>query len=654
MRRRAPFGSWESPFPIELLTAGRVSLADVRIDRGAREGSITWLEGRPQDAGRTTLVRLTADGPRDISPAGMNVRDRVHEYGGAPYLVHGDLVIVSDFATGRLHRVGADRSSAPITPEGRFRYADYELDVARDRIIAVREDHSGSGEAENTIVAIPLDGSGDVTILARGHDFFAAPRLSPDGRRLAWLSWDHPNLPWDGTELHVAGVTADGGIGEGRIIAGSPSDWTSQPRWQPDGSLVFVAEPGGWMNLYRWDGASVSPLTALDAEFAFPDWVFGFRTHGATGDGTIYAIGRAEVRDRLYRIVPGGQPEPIELPFTDLSWIDVAGDGAVFVADSPTTYQEIVELDLATGAERVLRRSTTNAIDPADVSLGEHVEFPTAGGDIAHGIFYRPHNREFEGPDRELPPLIVTSHGGPTAGTSAGLSISRQLLTSRGFAVLDVDYRGSSGYGRDYRRALEGQWGIADVDDCVFGAQHLVQRGLVDGDRLAIEGGSASGYTTLAALAFRDVFDAGVSYFGIGNLEAFVRETHKFESRYLERLIGPWPAAKAIYDERSPILHTERIHCPVLILQGLDDHIVPPSEAERIVDALSERRIPHAYLAFEGEDHGFRKAENISRSFEAELSFYGQIFGFEPADPIEPLRLEHFDAELAGGAVRTG
>ncbi len=641
-RAIAPYGSWRSTIAPEALVAGVVRLAEVRWDGE----DLLWLEGRPDDGGRATLVRLRPGGtPQDVSPPGVDVRTRVHEYGGAAFLADGDVLVVSDFATGRLLRVADDRTATPMTPEGPFRFADLALDRGRGRLIAVREDHTGPGEALNALVAIPLDGSGAaaegaIEVLVEGSDFVSSPRVAPDGTRLAWLRWDHPNLPWDGVECVVAELGPNGRPDSGRVVAGDASTWTSQPRWSPDGSLVVASEPGAWMGLHRWDGERLAPLTAaIDAEFAGPDWVFGLVSHGVSADGLIVAVGRAAGRDRLWRIDPTGAQAPtaVELPFTSITDLAVRGAEVAAIAAAPDMFRALVRIDLATGAWSAVRRSTQLELDPAVVSVGVPVEFPTAGERTAHGILYRPTNPAFRAPDGELPPLVVTSHGGPTSGASTGLSLVHQLLTSRGLAVLDVDYGGSTGYGRAYRKRLEGTWGVTDVDDCIAGAQELARRGEADPERLAIEGGSASGYTTLCALAFHDVFRAGVSYFGLGNLESFVAETHKFESRYLDRLIGPYPAAADLYRARSPILHAEGFSCPVLVLQGLDDHVVPPTEAERIVAALAAKGIPHVYLAFEGEDHGFRKAANIVRSAQAELAFYGGVFGFVPADDLPAL-----------------
>lgn len=642
---RAPYGSWRSPFPIPMLVDGVVSLRETRI----AGTDIVWIETRPSEGGRFVVVRRHADGrTEDVSAPGTNARDRVHEYGGASALVDGDTIYHSSWTDGRWYRRAADGSVAPITPEGAFRYADPVLDRRRERLVAVREDHTGAGEAVNTIVAIPLDGR-PPAILVDGHDFFSSPRLSPDGSRLAWLAWDHPNLPWDGTMLFVAPVAPDGSLGSADRVAGSPTEWVAQPAWSPDGVLHFVSERTGWMNLYRRVDGADEALTPIEAEFAHPDWVFGLSTYGFADDGRILAIGRSGGRDRLYEIAregPGAEPAPlaVELPFTEMEFLSVSGGRAVLIGSGPANFPSVVALDTHDRSWTILKSSDRAGLDPRDVSAPEPIEFRTSGGQTAFGLFYPPRNSAYAGTEGTLPPLIVTSHGGPTAAASTGLSIGTQLFTSRGFAVLDVDYGGSTGYGRDYRKRLEGAWGIVDVEDCANGALELARRGLVDPDRIAIRGGSASGYTTLCAITFRDEFRAGVSYFGIGDLETFVSTTHKFESRYVDRLVGPYPEAKALYRERSPLNFGDRISCPVLILQGLDDHIVPPAQAEQIVAGLRANGIPHAYIAYEGEDHGFRKASSIIDSFEAELSFFAQVFGFEPADEIPVIRIENLPA----------
>lgn len=639
----APFGSWASPFKIERLTDRVVFLSEAR----GIEGVTWWLEGRPDEGGRQVLVRRAVDGTLTrMTPAGFNARCRVHEYGGAAVLISGDLVVVSDFVTGRLNRVVAPEQLSPLTPERAWRYADAIHDAAHNRLIAVREDHEDAtvashGEWNNDLVAIDL-ATGDVSVLVEGSDFYAAPRLSPDGSMLAWLEWHHPNMPWDGTELHLASVAADGSLGASRIVAGSRSDWIAQPRWSPDGVLHFVAEPEGWMNLFRYVDGRIETVTSFEAEFAGPDWQFGYVTYDFMGDGDILAIARSAGRDQLVKVDNEGSMEPIELPYTEMAGLSIDGDRVILRAAGPAQPASVLELD-RDGRVTVLRQATPTVPEREDVSIAQHIEFPTTDGKLAYGNFYPPTNRSFVGPSGALPPLIVTSHGGPTASAFSGFATGLQLFTSRGYAVLDVDYGGSTGYGKAYRKRLELQWGVVDVDDCVAGAKYLAEQGLVDGDQLAIRGGSASGFTTLAALAFTDEFDAGCTYFGIGDLRAFVKDTHKFESRYLESLLGPWPEARQVYLDRSPSLHAENITAPVLVQQGAEDKIVPQSEAERIVDALFERHVPHAYLLYPGEDHGFRGHDAIIRSFGAELSFYAQVFGFEPADDIEPLEIQFLD-----------
>jgi dipeptidyl aminopeptidase/acylaminoacyl peptidase len=643
----APFGAWASPFRIERLTDRVVFLSESR----ALDGVTWWLEGRPDEGGRQVLVRREQDGTQiRLTPQGFNARCRVHEYGGGATLITADLVIVSDFVTGRLNRVVAPERLEPFTPEMQWRYADMVHDAAHNRLIAVREDHepatvASHGEWNNDIVAIDL-ATGAVSVLIEGADFYAAPRISPDGSTLAWLEWYHPNMPWDGTELKVAAIEADGSLGTARVVAGSRSDWISQPRWSPDGVLYFAAEPQGWMNICREVDGRIETVTDFEAEFVGPDWIFGLSTFAFMAGGSLLAVARSGGRDQLVKIDRTGDLTPIDLPFTEIAGLAVDGDRVVFRAAAPDRPNAVIELALD-GSMKVLRRANPTVPEREDVSLPQHIEFPTGGDRLAYGNFYPPTNRSFVAPAGTLPPLIVTSHGGPTAAAFSGFATGLQLFTSRGYAVLDVDYGGSTGYGKDYRKRLELQWGIVDVEDCVAGAKYLAEQGLVDGERLAIRGGSASGFTTLAALAFTKEFDAGCTYFGIGDLREFVKDTHKFESRYLESLLGKWPEAKQVYLDRSPSLHAENITAPVLVQQGAEDKIVPQSEAERIVDALFERHVPHAYLLYPGEDHGFRGHDAIIRSFGAELSFYAQVFGFEPADDIEHLEIQFLDESRA-------
>jgi dipeptidyl aminopeptidase/acylaminoacyl peptidase len=638
-RPRLPYGSWPSPIRIDDLLGDTVQLGAPWID-----GDETyWLEGRPAEGGRTILVQRAADGTiTDLLPPPYNVRSRVHEYGGGSYTVVGGTVAFSNLADGRLYRLDPGAAEpVPITPEGDYRYADIRFDAARRRFLAVREDHTGEGQPVASIVEVPLDGERSPRVLVEGPDFLAAPRLSPDGSTLAWIEWDHPDMPWDSTRLRVAPVREDGFPGLAELAAGGPDESIVQPEWSPDGVLHLVSDRSGWWNLYRLvDGPRLEPLAPLEAEFADPAWVFDRSSYGFLPDGSIVAVGRVRGRDRIFHIAPGRLAGEVESPFTELERLRVGPRGIVAIAGTPTEASMVVAIDSETLAPAgVLRRSSSLAIDPSSTSVAEAITFPSAGGRVAHALFYRPTNPDVVAPDGELPPLVVRAHGGPTSNAQNALDLEVQLLTSRGIAVVDVDYGGSSGYGREFRRGLEGAWGVVDVDDCVAAAQYLADRGEVDPERLAIEGGSAGGFTTLAALAFRDVFAAGISQFGVGDLETLARDTHKFESRYMDRLVGPYPAAAALYRERSPVHHLDEISCPVLVLQGLADQVVPPSQAEVVVAALAANGVPHAYLAFAGEGHGFRGEAAIRRTLEARLLFLGSVFGFEPADDLAPLQL---------------
>ncbi len=641
-RTVAPYGAWHSMIRIEDVVGEVVLLNEPWIDGD----DVYWLEGRPTERGRRVLVQAAADGSTgDLTPPPFNVRTGVHEYGGGSYVVTGGVVVFSNFVDGRLYRLDPGSETAiPLTPAGPFRYADLRPDVARRRFYAVREDHTAGGPPMNAIVSIPLDG-GDAQVLVKGSDFVSNPRLSPDGTRLAWLEWDHPDMPWDATRLQVAAFEANGTLGEAALAAGGPDESIVQPEWSRDGTLHLISDRSGWWNLYRLvEGPRLEPLAPMDAEFADPAWIFDRSSYGFLADGTIVAIARQGGRDHLFRIEPGLLIGEVETPFTELDALRVAEHTVVALAGRPGDPAVVARFGPVTLAPAgVLRRASTIAIDPATIAEPETIEFPTTGGRTAFALYYRPSNPAFVAPDGERPPLLVLSHGGPTSNATTALDLGKQLLTSRGIAVVDVDYGGSTGYGRAYRQRLNGEWGVVDVDDCVAAARFLVGRGDVDPDRLAIEGGSAGGYTTLAALAFRDVFAAGISLFGVGDLELLAVDTHKFESRYTNQLVGPYPEAAALYRERSPNHFVDAFSCPVLILHGLDDKVVPPSHAEAIVAALVAKGIPHAYLAFEGEGHGFRGAYAIRRTIEARLSFLGQVFGFVPADDLPPLDMPGLD-----------
>lgn len=637
----APYGSWKSPITADLIARGAVRLMQVVLDGD----DIYWLESRPAEGGRYVIVKRSPDGTvSDVTPAPFYARTTVHEYGGGDFLVHNSTVYFSNFKDQRLYVQKPGASPQPITPEKAFRYADAVIDTYRNRLICVREDHTVAGrEAINTIVSVKLDGDLDGgTVLVSGNDFYASPRLSPDGTKLAWLTWNHPNMPWDGTELWVAEIAQDGSLNNPRKIAGGPTESIFQPEWAPDNTLYFVSDRTGWWNLYRWRDGQVEALTQEQAEFGQPQWVFGMSTYAFVSERELVCAYTQNGVWRLARLdTVTKKLEAIETPYTEIGYVRANSQSVVFRGGSPTEMLSIVRLELRTRRYEVLRRSSDFSFDEGYLSFAQPIEFPTEGGKTAYAFFYPPKNKDFQAPAGEKPPLLVLSHGGPTSATTSTLKLEIQFWTSRGFAVVDVNYGGSTGYGREYRERLKGQWGVVDVDDCVNAAKYLVQQGLVDGERVAIRGGSAGGYTTLCALTFRKFFKAGASYFGVSDLEALDRDTHKFESRYNRSLIGPYPEKRDLYYQRSPIHFAHQISCPMIFFQGLEDRIVPPSQSELMVEALRRRGIPVAYLAFEGEQHGFRKAENIKRSLEAELYFYSKVFGFAIADPIEPVRIEN-------------
>ena len=642
----APYGSWTSPITPDLLVEQAVGLSQIEVDRGR----ILWNEARPSEAGRQVLVVAGAAGVHDLLPAPHSARTLVHEYGGRCFTSRGGTVVFSNLADQRLWVLdggaeGADSGvqgigPRPLTAEPAepraVRFADPVISPDGRWLVCVRESHGR--EVVNDVVAVPLPGTrepAEPLALVGGHDFFSAPRISPDGRRLAWLSWDHPDMPWDHTELWVAPF-AGGSLGPARQVAGFDGDSVTQPRWSPDGRLHHVSDRTGWWNLYDEDGRALAPL---DAEFSGPDWSFGQSTYTFLADGRLVAAWSA-AGVRQLGVIEDGSARALDLPFTSYDWLQPLGEGdIVAVAGAPILPPAVVQIDIDTRDVEVLRPSRTVNFDTGFLSVPRHVEFATEGGHTAHALFYRPANPGFEAPDGERPPLIVVSHGGPTAAASSELNLRLQYWTSRGFAVVDVDYGGSTGYGREYRERLRDAWGIVDVDDCVNAARWLAGRGEVDRDRMVIRGGSAGGFTTLCALAFRDVFAGGASHYGVADLELLARDTHKFEAHYLDRLVGPYPEAAEEYRRRSPIYSVDTISCPVIFFQGLDDPVVPPSQSALMVDAMRRRGVPVAYLTFEGEQHGFRQAGTIVRVAAAELAFYGRVLGFVPAGEMEAIEI---------------
>lgn len=619
----SPYGSWKSPITSDLIVAEAISLIDVFPDRD----EVYWIEGRPQEAGRCVLVKRLSDGTTiDVTPAQYSTRSRVHEYGGGAVTVKDGVVYFSNDKDQKLYRQDPGEPPRPIGQAPRCRYADGVIDERRGRMIAVREDHGAAdGTVINTIVAVAIDGSAADRILVSGKDFYSNPRISPDGKRLAWLTWNHPSMPWTGTELWMANLTDSGDIDSPARIAGSASESIFQPEWSPSGTLYFISDRSGWWNLYRLNAGSVEAVMPKQAEFARAQWFLGMTTYGFASDSRLVVSYIEGGRTRLAILdADTGHVEPIDLPYTEILSVRVNADCVLVRAGAPDRPLSVVRIGMDSHTVEVLRRSTDVAEDPAIracISLPAQIEFPS-GDRSAYGFYYAPHNPEFTADANELPPLIVKSHGGPTAAASSTLNLGIQYWTSRGYAVIDVDYGGSTGYGREYRNRLYQSWGQVDVEDCTNAARFLCRTGRADVARTAITGGSAGGYTTLCALTFGDFFKIGASYYGVGDLEALARDTHKFESRYLDWLVGKYPEEKDKYKARSPINFTDRLSVPVIFFQGSEDRVVPPNQAEMMVKALREKGLPFGYFLFHSEQHGFRQAPNIKRCLDAELYFY--------------------------------
>jgi dipeptidyl aminopeptidase/acylaminoacyl peptidase len=647
----APYGSWASPLSAEALAAGGIYFSDLR----SADGELYWTENVPAAAGAIALFSLKKGVAAPVTPAGANVRTRVHEYGGAPFVVAGDTIYYSQFSDQRLYALKAGGNATPVTPPN-YRYADCIAQPGAGGIgsggagsdggavaalICVREDHTDPAHVRNTLVRLNLPVAGAGEVLFEGTDFVSYPRLSPDGRRLAFISWNHPNMPWDGTELHVAELTPQG-LKAPKLVAGGAAESVLEPQWDRDGTLYFISDRSGFWNLYAQRDDGVHVVWPRAAEFADPLWTFGQSNYVLLGDGrAVLRFGERGV-DRLAIVdLKAGTGRVLDLPYVEFSHLTPIDAGHIAaIAEASTSPMSIVSIDLATPTATTLRSAGRSPLPPEAVSVATAIDFPSSGGRTAHAFYYPPANPRYRGTPGTLPPLLALVHGGPTGLSSSALRLSVQFWTSRGFAVVDVNYGGSSGYGRAYRQELNGNWGVVDAEDVIAAVRFLVASKRADPKRTAISGGSAGGYTVLVALSTSDVFRAGADFFGVSDMTALARDTHKFESRYLDSLIGPLPQAQAVYDSRSPLNHLDGFKAPVIVLQGADDPIVPPNQSERIVEALRARHVPVAYVLYPGESHGFRKPQTIIHSLQAELSFFGQVFGFKPADQLPPLTIE--------------
>ena len=632
------YGSWISPITSDLIVSETVRLGQVVLD----DESTYWTEGRPQEGGRNVIVCCTADGQiNDVTPEPFNVRSRIHEYGGGAFAVVDKTVYFSNYLDNQIYRQGMGTRPVAITSGSGRRYADFAIDEKRNRLICVVEDHSDLSQNEpvNSLMSLNLV-DGMTQIIAGGNDFYASPCISRDGSHLAWLTWNHPNMPWDSTELWVATWNEDGTISNLKQVAGGHNESIFQPKWSPDHKLYYVSDRNGWWNLYYLQNGQTKPLFEMEAEFGRPQWVFGMSTYGfVSAEKIICAYTQNGIWHLASIQTKTRKLERIETDYTSIESVQVNTNMVAFIGGSPSQFSSVAKLDLATQYPYVIRKSCNVELQLECLSTSQTIKFPTEDGLISYAFFYAPQNDRHIASESELPPLIVVSHGGPTGATSNTLSLNLQYWTSRGFAVLDVNYGGSTGYGRTYRERLTNRWGIVDVEDCINGAKFLVDQGQVDSNRIAIKGGSAGGYTTLCALTYHDFFKAGASYYGIGDLEALATDTHKFESRYLDGLVGKYPEEMETYRHRSPIHAIDLLNCPIIIFQGLDDKVVPPNQAEAMVRALKSKGIPVAYVPFDGEGHGFRKSQNIKRALDAELYFYGCVFGFKPADSLIPVEI---------------
>ena len=642
-KKQSQYGSWESIFTPEKIIEGGLRFNEIRIDNQ----DIYFLEGRPSESGRSVIIKHNKDGTTtDIIPKKFNSRNAVHEYGGGSFTVKDEIVFFTNWEDQLIYKVSADKIT-PITepsdiPMG-IRYADLTLSNDGKWIFCVRETHIKDKEAQNEIVAVSTISS-EIIVLASGRDFYSSPRPNPISNQICWLEWDHPNMPWDGNELYIADFDSQK-ISNKLKIDGSTNISIVQPEWTDKGELIYISDDSGWWNLKKYSDQKISDILSEEIDHGGPAWQFGFRTYFIYED-CIFLKGSLNDKNKglIRKISLSGEIiEEIQINHTSISDLSFCNDNAIYIGASPTTSSQVCSLDLRSSNLDILKESNTIYIDNEEISIAEEIIFDTTSNDMSYAYFYKPINKKFEGLKNEKPPLLVISHGGPTGSTSNSLNLSVQYWTNRGFAVVDVNYRGSTGYGRKYRDALKGNWGVYDTEDCIAAVDFLSNRGLVDSSRVAIKGGSAGGYTTINALTFHKRFAVGATYYGIADLSVFIADTHKFESRYLDSLIGKYPEEKEKYYNRSAINFTDQLSCPMIIFQGTEDKIVPPSQAEIMAQGLRDKKIPFSLIMYEGEQHGFRKSENIKSSLESELFFYSKVLKFTAFDKLNNIKIENSD-----------
>jgi dipeptidyl aminopeptidase/acylaminoacyl peptidase len=640
---KAPYGTWHSPVSAELTAGSTNGVMGLQVDGD----DLYWWESRPLEGGRYVVMKHDATrGPVELTPAAFNVRTRVHEYGGASFLVVDGTLYFSNFADQALYRQNRNGQPNKLTVSEGLRYADCAHDARHERLLCVREDHRQDGEAVNAIVAVNLSGEpNDGEVLWQQSDFVGYPRINVQGTKVAWISWDHPNMPWDNVSLWMADVDATGQLSDARCLNQNVNESILQPAWAGDGTLYFLSDRSGWWNMHRFNAMNadgIAPVHKLDAELGGPLWALGIDYYELlSNEEALVQTNNSQGTGLGILHLKSGALRHLDLSYVAYSSPVAQGGMAYFLGGTSDGPTEIVAYDLARNVASVLHESGDRVVAPEYLSYAESITFPTAGGGSAYGYYYPPKNGDYQAPSGELPPLLVLMHGGPTGATSPQFSIAKQYWTSRGIAIVDVNYRGSTGYGRAYRQELNGQWGIVDLEDAVAATQYLVGQGKADPERLLIRGGSAGGFTTLSALAFTDVFAAGANYYGVSDLTALAEHTHKFESRYLDSMVGPYPEAADVYAARSPINALDGFNSPLITFQGLEDKVVPPAQSEMIDEAVKAKGTPTAYVPFAGEQHGFRRAENNIIALESELYFYGKVLGFKPAGDLREVAIDN-------------
>ena len=639
----APFGSWESPITAELTTRNSVNPMSVRFDGD----DLYWIEMRPDEDGRRVIVKMDAEGNvSDILPKGYSARTRVHEYGSGAYNVWNGVVYFSNHSDQKLYRFKPGNKPEALTEDG-YRYADFIMDKGRNQLISVQEDHTQNGEPVNTLVSIKLDGNHHIETLFSGTDFVSAPRLNLTGDKLVWITWDHPNMHWDDAKLWMGRITNNGQLKDIEAIVSRESLSAQEPRWSDDGKLYYIADPDNWWNFQRYEDGKSQAVHAIEKEFGRSGGL-GASSYAFISNHEVIAKYEQDGASHLAIVnMQTGDLKDISMPYINIAKVYSDGKRIVVLGTKTTQVVEIAEYIPNTGSFITINSAQEPLVDQEYISEPQPITFKNLKGEPTHAFYYSPKNPNFVAPENELPPLIVRLHGGPVSATTQSFSLANQYWTSRGFAIVDINYGGSTGYGRKYRERIRGQWGVVEIEDTLAAIDYLTEQGAADKERLLIRGGSAGGYSVLVALSQHDIFAAGANYYGVSDLEVLYRDTHKYESRFLDSLIGTYPEEIEIYKQRSPINQLDGFKSPLIVFQGLLDPVVPPNQSELVVNALRKKGVPVAYYPYEGEYHGFSQAENIIHSLESELVFYGKVLGFSPAGDLPEIHIDNYEGYLS-------